>query len=294
MQHKGVQLSLDPGQEAFLSVKPNVAPRKKSKPVPKEHGAWFMLGHCLLIGALVAGSFRIPVWLIITASILSFMAMQGLKTLARAYRNREHGVPVRLPQASAWFLVGAAVSGIAAIVGWQLEVLLIWGALSFVITTIYVWILFRRKERSVLGEWLGILGLTLSAGAVWTAGTGRWGVEAVALWALAFLYFGGAVPYVRFRVKQMKTGTAGLVERMGQARNAILYSFIVLVLVAFLSALTGNPVLAVVAISRSLGETHWTMLRGKAPRKIAHVGYSEAVFSTLFAVLTIVAFWPGS
>ena len=141
---------------------------------------------------------------------------------------------------------------------------------------------------------MGILGLTLSTGAVWTAGTGRWGVEAVALWALAFLYFGGTVPYVKFRVKQMKTGTARLEERMGQARNAIAYSFIVLVLVAFLATVAFIPFLALVPFVLTLGKILWTILSGKAPRKIAHVGYIEAVFSTIFAVLTIAAFWPGS
>jgi hypothetical protein len=294
MQHNGVQLSLVPGREAIVSMKPDVAPKKKRAPVPKEHGAWFMLGHCLLIGALVARSFGMPVWLIITASVLFFMAMQGLKQVARAFRHRVHGVPFRFPKASAGFLAGAVVSGVAAIVGWRIEALLIWGALSVVITATYAWILFQRKERSVLGEWLGILGLTLSAGAVWTAGAGRWDREALILWALSFLYFGGTVPFVRFRVKQMKAGSTGLGERMGHARNAMLYSFIVLALVGFLAALAYIPSLAVLPFALSLGKILWAMSRGKAPLKIAHVGYSEAVYSSLFAVLTIAAFWPGS
>jgi hypothetical protein len=101
------------------------------------------------------------------------------------------------------------------------------------------------------------------------------------------------VPFVKFRVKQMRSGATGFGEQLRQARNAMLYSLIVLALVAFVSALTIIPTLAVLPFGLSLGKVLWTMLRGEAPRKVAHIGYSEAVFSTLFAVFTIVAFWPG-
>jgi hypothetical protein len=271
-----------------------VAPKRKAAPVPKEHGAWFMLGHCLLIGAFVAGSLTFPVLLIIVASVLSFMAMQGLKQLARAIRNREHGVVVRLPKAAAGFLAVAVVAGATAVFGWNLYVLLVWGIVSLVITALYAWVLLRRKERSVLGEWLGILGLTLTAGAVWTAGTGRLGLTALLLWVLAFLYFGGTVPYVRFRVKQMKNETARLEQRLVQARDAIVYSAITLGIVSLAALEDIMPLIAVLPFALSIGKALWTAGRGKAPQKIAHVGYSEAVFSTIFAVLTIVAFWPGT
>jgi hypothetical protein len=293
-----IQVTIAPKKETMpsmtMATASAAAPKRKAAPVPREHGAWFMLGHCLLIGALVGGSFTLPVLLIIVASVLSFMAMQGLKQLARAFRNRQHGVAVRLPKASAGFLAGAVAAGAAAVFGWNLYALLIWGIVSFVITAVYAWVLFRRKERSVLGEWLGITGLTLSAGAVWTAGTGRWGTEALILWALALLYFGGTVPYVKFRVKQMKKETHRLGSRMVQSRNATLYCLVALGLVALAALLDFIPFLAAVPFVLSLAKVLWTAVRGKGPQKIAHVGYGEAVFSTVFAIFTIVAFWPGN
>jgi hypothetical protein len=300
MSRKGqVQLETSalPASEIVLAIRPStsskVSRQGKTLPVPKEHGAWFMLGHCLLIGAFVAGSFSVPVLLIILACVLTFMAMQGLKQLARAIRRREHGVPVRLPRATAWFLAGAVLTGAAVVLGWNLGALVIWGILSIVITAAYAWVLLRRKERSVLGEWLGISGLTLSAGAVWTAGTSRFGVEGLILWGLAFLYFGGTVPYVRLRVKQMKAEMSlSLKKRIGQARNALVYSVITLAAVTLAAITDIVPFLAVLPFVVSLLKVLWTGARGEGPRKIAHVGYGEAVFSTLFAVLTIAAFWP--
>jgi hypothetical protein len=266
--------------------------RKKSgAPVPKEHGAWFMLGHCLLIGALVSGSFGIPVLLVIAASVLVFIAMQGLKQLTRALRQREHQIPMRVPWASLGFLLAAAVAGLAAVVGWDLKVLLLWGVASLVLTAVYAWVLFQRRERSLLGEWLGIFGLTMSAGTVWTAGNGGWGREALWLWALAFLYFGGSVPYVKFRVKQMKAETTSLRSHLSYAKIALLYTFVTLAAVVFAGVNDLVPALVVVPFALSLAKVVWVTLRGQGPKRVAHVGYSEVVFSTLFAVVTIAAFW---
>ncbi len=268
----------------------NQTQRKRSAPVPKEHGAWFMLGHCVLIGALVAGTFRLPVLLVSLSSFLVFIAMQGLKQLARAFRRREHEIPIRLPWTSFGLLVGAAVSGWIAIVGWDLTVLFYWGAVGAVLTGIYVTLVFRRKERSLRGEWLGILGLTSAAGVVWSAGTGYWGGIGFLLWALAFLYFGGSVPYVRLRVRQMKEGVLPWTSR--EASQALLYSSFVLLIVGWGALLQRVPSLAVVPFVLSLVKTIWALADKKVPRKIAHIGYSEAVMSTAFAVLMVAAFWP--
>lgn len=264
--------------------------RRKSAPVPKEHGAWFMLGHCVLIGAIVAGTFNMPVVLVSLSSFLVFIAMQGLKQLARAFRRREHQIPIRWPWVSLGFLIGAAVLGLWAIVGWDRVVLLYWGVIGAVLTGIYVGVLFQRKERSLLGEWLGILGLTSAAGVVWSAGTGQWGGIGYLLWALSFLYFSGTVPYVRLRVRQMKEGI--LPWMCGEARSAFLYSLVGLLAVASGIWLQRVPFLAIVPFGLSLLKIIWALARKKVPQKIAHIGYSEAVMSTIFAVLTVGAFWP--
>jgi hypothetical protein len=266
--------------------------RKKSAPVPKEHGAWFMLGHCVLIGALVAGAFQIPVALVGLSSFLVFVAMQGLKQLARAFRRREHQIAVRIPWISLGFLLAAALLGLWAVVGWDRVVLLYWGAIGAVLTGIYVAVLFQRKERSLLGEWLGILGLTSTAGVVWSAGTSEWGGIGFLLWGLAFLYFGGTVPFVRLRVRQMKEGVLPWTGK--EVSSTLLYCVLAILVVALGVWLQWVPNLVLVPFVLSLLKTIWAASRDKFPQKIAHVGYSEAVMSTIFAVLVIAAFWPFS
>jgi hypothetical protein len=267
---------------------------KAKAPVPKEHGAWFMLGHCLLIGAFVSGVFRWPVLLVCAASFLVFLAMQGLKQLARGYRNRDHGIPLRVPWPSVAFLTGAAFLGGVALIGWDLEVLLLWGGISLVLTLMYAWVLFNRKERTVLGEWIGIAGLTVSTAVVWSAGTGTLEKEALLLWVVAFLYFGGTVPYVKLRVKQMKSEGLSLSARFEIAQPALVYTAISLVAVDLAAYQRLVPWLVAVPFALSLAKVVWAVFESRGPKKIAHIGYSEAVFSTLFAILTIAAFWPAA
>lgn len=143
-----------------------------------------------------------------------------------------------------------------------------------------------------MGEWLGIMGLTLSAGVVWTAGNGGWGTEALVLWGLTFLYFGGSVPYVRLRVKQMKAKGHTLWESLRQAKAALLYSSIVLATVVIAEAAGQLPALAIIPFALTMVKVTWFAVSGQGPKRIAHVGYSEIVFSTVFAVATVAAFWP--
>jgi hypothetical protein len=262
-------------------------------PVPKEHGAWFMLGHCLIIGAAVSGVFRWPVLLVIAASFLVFLSMQGLKQLARGYRSREHGIPMRVPWPSVAFLVGAALLGGIALIAWELDVLLLWGGVSLVLTLMYTWVLFKRKDRSLLGEWIGIAGLTVSTAVVWSAGTGTLAKEAFLLWIVAFTYFGGTVPYVKLRVKQMKSKGLSLPDRLEIAQSALVYTALSLVAVTLAAYQRLLPWLVIVPFGLSLSKVIWAVFEDRGPKKIAHIGYSEAVLSTVFAILTIAGFWTA-
>jgi hypothetical protein len=250
-----------------------------------------MLGHCLLIGSVIAGSLSVPVLLVIAASFLVFVGMQGVKQLARRYRRQGTVSLWDLPLSSRLFLAAAACLGAIAVLGWRLQELLFWGALSLVLTSLYAWVLLQRKERSVLGEWLGILGITCSAGVAWTAGTGRLGTEAFLLWGMCFLFFGGSVPYVKLRVKQMKAPGGSWWSRIAMAKETLIYAGVALIVVSA-GAWNGLwPALAVVPFLLLMGKVVWAIGQGKGPHRIAHVGYAEVVFSTVFAVLMVAAFW---
>ena len=98
------------------------------------------------------------------------------------------------PRPSKFFLLASASLGAVAVLAWSLWVLLFWGLLSLLFVGFYATLLFRRRERSTAAEWLGILGITLSAGVAWSAGTGRLEPEAFfrVTWARDALLYGVA------------------------------------------------------------------------------------------------------
>jgi hypothetical protein len=179
--------------------------------------------------------------------------------------------------------LAAAGFGLLAVFGFRLHVLLFWGLLSLLLVALHTVLLFRRQERSVSAEWLGILGITLAAGVTWTAGTGRIGREAFVVWGVCFLYFAGSVPYVKLRVQQMRKTSVS-------ARSALLYSIVALALVAVGAYVGAYRWLMAIPFALLLAKIVWVTVRGKAPRTLAQVGYAEVVYSTVFMVLAVVAF----
>lgn len=263
-------------------------------PVPKEHGAWFVLLHGILLGAATTDSLTVPMALVAAAAFLTFVSMQGIKQVARRLRYREEGETLRVPRSSVAFLAGAAAVGLAAVLGWNLPVLFLWGGLSVVLAAVYAWLFFHRRDRSVLGEWLGILGLTMAAGAVRTAESGQLDPRALMLWAIAFLYFGHTVPYVKLRVRQLRGAASSWLGRLGEARTALLFGIAGVVIASGIAVLESLPWLLVVPFALALGKVLVIALRGKGPQRLAHVGYAEVAFSTLFVVLTVVSLrWAG-
>jgi len=251
-----------------------------------------MLGQCLLVGGVAAGGSLVAVLFVAVSSYLFFIGLEGLKR-ARL-RQRANDVPFYLafPRASSWFLLASAGLGLVVVVGWGRWVLFFWAALSLVCVGAYAALLFRRQERSAGAEWLGILGITLSAGVAWSAGTGRLDPVAFYVWALCFLYFAGSVPYVRLRVKQMKSGRGTFTARLSWARNALAYGTAALGLAAIGAWVGTYPWLMVVPFVLMLGKLLWVVLGGEVPRSLTRVGFAEVFYSTVFTVIAVVAFWP--
>ena len=250
-----------------------------------------MLGQCLLIGAVVAGSFRVAVALVALSSYLFFIGLEGLKRARLRRQAGEMSFAQAFPRPSKLLLLASAGVGAAAVLGWGLWVLLFWGALSLAFVSVYAVLLLRRRERSVGAEWLGILGITLTAGVAWSAGTGRLGAEAFYVWAVCFLYFGASVPYVKLRVRQMKSGPAPLSSRIGWARNALLYGVVAVAIVAAGVRLGAYSWLMCIPFLLVLVKLVWVTVRGHAPLSLAQVGYTEVFYSTVFTVIAVAAFW---
>jgi hypothetical protein len=250
-----------------------------------------MLGQCLLIGAWVAGSFSIAVPLVALSAYLSFIGLEGLKRARLRMRTGDTSWWKAFPGSSKLVLLASAVLAATAVLGWDRWVLVFWALPSLLCLGAYAMLLLDRKERSTAAEWLGILGITLSAGVAWSASRGVLEPEAFYVWGICFLYFAGSVPYVRLRVKQMKHHTAPFSSRVTWARDALLYGIAALGVVAVGAGADLYQWVMVVPFLLVLLKLLWVVARDKPPRSLARVGYAEVFYSFLFTLVSVVAFW---
>ena len=270
---------------------PTAGPGRSRIPLPKEHGAWFMLGQCLLIGALVAGSFNMAVPLVAGSAYFFFIGLEGLKRARLRKNASETSLWRAFPRSSKLFLLASAALGAAAVLGWDRWVLVFWGFLSLLCVGAYAMLLLHRKERNTCAEWLGILGIALSAGVAWSASKGSLEEQAFYVWGICFLYFAGSVPYVRLRVKQMKHQTAPLSSRVTWARDALVYGVAALAVVAVGAGANLYGWVMVVPFLLVLVKLLWVVARDRPPRSLARVGYAEVFYSLLFTFISVAAFW---
>jgi hypothetical protein len=187
------------------------APAARLGLVPREHGASFMAVHALTLGAVAGLTAGPRGWtgLALAAALgLLFLPLTAAISvithprLAAAARRRAVGLGM-----------GLALVGAAALVQGPLPELLALGVAGLAIGGAYALARMRAGPRSVPAQLAAIAGISLLAPAAWllTAGaTPRWPLGAV--WA--FPAFGGAVPYVRERVRRRRAGAMGLGQRL--------------------------------------------------------------------------------
>ncbi len=115
-------------------------------PIPKEHGAWVVLYASFLIGAASVGRFEVEIpifWVAVTAF---FLARHPLVRLAAT-------VPL--------------------LFYYQLGYLIPMGTVAALVLLAYLYLSGKRVERRLLGEFLGVFGLTLTAPGAYYVMQGR-------------------------------------------------------------------------------------------------------------------------
>jgi len=248
--------------------------------LPKEHGAWAMLYVPLVAGALVAGEFNLRVvWLCLSTTFL-FIARESLLVWWRA-RHRGQSQP----QAFKTLLIYTALAGLFGaplVLVYKLYWLMLMAAATAGLLIFNAVQATRREDRTITGEVLAILGMTLTAPATSYAARGAWMVEALWLWALCALYFTSSVFYVKLRVHWMNRRKP---EQRQQAwrRCAIYHTGLLAVLV--ITALTGNlSLLVLAAFAPVLGRSFWHLAKPVERLNLKRIGVTEIVYSLVFLV----------
>lgn len=252
---------------------------------PREHGAWGILLVPFVVGAIAAGRFSPATALLLVSAVSLFLLRARAAAAVRAHRSGR-----RLPQLPRLLVRDALLCGLATvplILVYARPWLLPLGAVAAALLGVDLWLMGRRQEKSLIGEWLGAAGLCLTGPAAYHVGGGPEGSLAVLLWGLCFAYFALAILYVRMRIgrrlRHLPVDEARWRLRQG-APTVAAHLGVLAVLVALVIAGRLTTLAVVAFLPAMLRAAYYTAAcRGRFD--VRRLGWTEMLHSLLFAAI---------
>lgn len=236
-------------------------------PLPREHGAWFILAGSVLVGPALTGRFgagHVALLLGAYGALIGRSALRGKRTLDRVW---------------AAFLLGfAVVINVAIFVSAPSPMLLGAGAAAVLLGGTQIVLDRRRQQRLLAAEVVGIGLLTALAPASLALCGFDAGPRALSVVAANALYFLVTVPYVRARVFGPKAPEVWRALRFDP--------LILAALGALVMALAIGPLAAAAFAVQLARAARLAWSPPGPPRSVARLGWTE-VGSTVFYVVVL-------
>jgi hypothetical protein len=169
--------------------------------VTREHGSWAVFLIPLASGAGVAGAGTPNLVLLVLASLGIFMSYVPIQTLIREKTGAMQGHE-KISASRLWAGIYAGFGLIPAVLLlvqglWSLVVIGLLAALFFGLH----FVLVRAYQKTAAGDFVAMLGLTLTAPASYYVGTGALDARAALLWLAHVLFFGSNIVYVHMKIR---------------------------------------------------------------------------------------------
>lgn len=253
-------------------------------PLPREHGAWAILYGSFLTGFAAAWTLDLKILLFLMVVSGVFLSHEPLVKLIRSLKHG--GQPELIRWWSFWLtaeLTAVALAGSILLIHYQLFVLLPIGLVVAMLFGVHLKLSAGRKDRSVTGELLGIVGLTASGPSAYLVGVGNFDAAFWLIWSLNFLYFASGIFYVKMRVSRFLK--PALFKR--RARDCVIYHSLQGILLAA-GALSGwIPWMMLLAFAPIIVRAFWHTFHSEKQLNIKRIGYSEVLFTVTFIVLFV-------
>ncbi|UCE18680.1 MAG: YwiC-like family protein [Gemmatimonadota bacterium] len=258
------------------------------KLLPREHGSWAILLIPYCLGAIIAGGFSPPSILGLVGCLLLFICRRPLIILLKSRKSREDTGPLL------WMnFVVPALSGLSIFIWllfqYNLWYLFLFGFISVLVFFAHTLLTLQRQERTIIGEFLGILVLTVSAPLAYYLYQHVLTASAVVLWFLNALYFGASVFYVKMRLI-LSAHNDRPSRRFTHERNILIYLSILLFVLVILSLGKLAPISVVLAFVPMMAHTLWSLMFMPQRLNITRQGFVQVGLSLVFAVLIIMSY----
>lgn len=263
--------------------------------LPREHGAWAMLYVPFVLGALAGAraAALVPLALLCVAATALFVAREEMLALWRARRHGAGPISVRV---LALEIAAALVSAIVLIHFYRTLALLPLAVLGLLFFVVHFLQTTQRAGRTISGELLAIIGLTMTAPAAWFVAIGaselvpRGDTLGVALWLwfLCALYFASSIFHVKLRVLDLQ-------PRKARARDAMRrwsagYHIALAALLIGCVATRQLHAWTLVAFAAIIVRASWSILRPTRRLDLRRAGLQEVAYSLLFLAGAALAF----
>jgi len=219
--------------------------------------------------------------LFVLSAVSLFLLREPLQALGRGRFGRRERV---------WALIYVALAllFVVPLLLWGRWFVLVLGAAAGLSLLGHVLLVRHRKERAWWGELVGIGGLSLGAWGTHYASLGVLDEKGPFLGLLVFLYLGSSVFFVKMMVR--RKGECPLRKRLGLGRDVLLYQALLwpLLLGLVLGGLV--PIWTLLAFMPLAFKVFLAIFTGFRPSSIRALGRQEVAYSTLFAVLLVLAF----
>ncbi len=251
-------------------------------PIPHEHGAWAMLYAPMLIAVAVLGRFELSIWLFLIATTAIFLAHEPLTWLVKL--NPKRPSSPQIFRASKWwlviYLVIASTSTIPLLLSYQRWYLLPFGVVLTALLSGHIYLASQREERTIGGEILGVISLTLTAPGAYYVLTGKLNRFCLLLWMLNIVYFTSSIFYVKMRVlrfAKMKNAKALTWQCVGY--HVLLAAGIGALL--WMNWITGLAALAFLPI---IIRAFAAMKEEQGKLNLKRIGIAETIYTLLFVI----------
>jgi hypothetical protein len=256
---------------------------------PKEHGAWAMFYTPFVLGVLAAGAAPRSLWLLLLAASALFISRESLLIVWRARaRGRQTPASRHAGRLLLVYLSIAAASGATLILGYRFYWLLPLAFAGGLLLIMNGKQATEFKDRTIQGEVIAIVGLTMTAPAAYCVAHGAWSQTALWLWALSAAYFASSVFYVKLRVTGAHAKKQD--DKRLARRQCVLYHSFLMVSLTVLAVNRSLPLFALIAFAPVLARTGWSLLKPAESLNLRRIGMIEILYSLIFLTFMVLTF----
>lgn len=256
---------------------------KFKPPIPHEHGAWAMLYAPLLITVVVLGRYELSVWLFLIATTAIFLAHEPLAVLVKLNPKRPSS-PQVFRESKWWLAIYSAIATAATLpllLLYQRWLLAPFGVVLLVLLSAHIYLASRREERSIGGEFLGVISLTLTAPGAYYVVTGSIDSFCLLLWILNIVYFTSSIFYVKMRVSRF----AKKKDANALTWQCVMYHVLLTISIGLLVKTNWITGIAALAFIPLIIRTFVGIKEERGKLNLKRIGIAESVYTLLFVIL---------